>query len=465
MRIGKRPGKQITLFLFAALLGVLALGAFGGCNTSPEATAGTGTLQMKLVDTPVVGKATETDAITVTIDRVEIHRAAAVGEDEDDDSGWITVVDATKPLAERRYDLLSLVGGVEAILGEIPLEPGHYTQIRVFVTDPTITIDGVEHDVRIPSAEQTGIKLIHGFDISAGETTVLTLVFDADESVHQTGSGTWMMRPTIRVLQTSASTGSISGTVAPTGIGAVVNVYAAGTTNLVTTAPVNNTTGEFMITGLAAGSYDIQVVANGYATATQTGILVAAGGNSGGHSFTLVPTGATGSISGMVGPIGISAVVNVYAAGTTNLVTTVPVNNTTGEFMVSGLVAGTYDIQVVANGYVTATQTGIVVTAGANSGGHSFTLLPTATGSISGTVTPTGISAVVNVYAAGTTNLVATVPVNNTTGEFMVSGLAAGTYDIQVVATGYLTGTLTGIVVTAGADSGGHLFTMAPVGP
>lgn len=279
MYCAQRPGK--TFALCAALLGSLALGA---CTTSPS---GSGRLELKLIDAPILGA--NVDAVTVSFSRIEVHRETPGDESA---SGWIAFQDTSKTLAQRTFNLLDLVGGTEAILADAPLEAGHYTQIRVFLESATITVDGQESELRIPSSEQTGVKLIHGFDVRAGETTHLTLDFDVDRSVHETppGSGLFVMKPTIRVVQPEA-TGSISGTVTPIGIAAVVNVYETGTTTLVASAHVDAATGAYVVKGLAPGTYDIEIVATGFTTVMQAGIAVTAGVESSGHDVTMTPAG------------------------------------------------------------------------------------------------------------------------------------------------------------------------------
>ncbi len=276
MHHAKRLGRVSALAL--ALIGALAVGT---CTTSPQGK--TGTLEMTLVDSPILGA--DVDAVTVTIARIEVRRESTEATPL---SGWIEVVGEGTSLESRTFDLLDLVGGAEAFLGRAELEPGIYSQIRVFVDDATITAEGRDLPLRIPSAEQTGIKLVRQFEIRADEVTELTLDFDVERSVHETppGSGTFMMKPTIRVVPTALS-GSIAGVVSPAGSGAVVRVFEAGTTNLVTTARVDETTGRFAAMALLEGSYDVQVVADGFEVASRAGVTVSAGAETGGLDFTL----------------------------------------------------------------------------------------------------------------------------------------------------------------------------------
>ena len=71
------------------------------------------------------------------------------------------------------------------ILGSEELSVGMYTQIRLYINDANVTIDGAVYDLDIPSKT---IKLVRGFWILPDKTTTLTLDFDAKESVHKTGN-------------------------------------------------------------------------------------------------------------------------------------------------------------------------------------------------------------------------------------------------------------------------------------
>jgi len=115
------------------------------------------------------------------------------------------------------YNLLELQDGVEAVLGEDNLTAGHYTQIRLILgTEPDdgnntlevahdfanyVISEGTVYPITIPSAFQSGIKLIKGFDVIANTTTTLTLDFDAAKSVSNIGNGEWKMKPTITITQ------------------------------------------------------------------------------------------------------------------------------------------------------------------------------------------------------------------------------------------------------------------------
>jgi len=122
---------------------------------------------------------------------------AEIGQEEDEsDAGWYTIVNESQT-----FDLIALQDVTE-LLGEKNLTAGKYTQIRLTIESAIITLNTsgtlVEHDLEIPSGK---IKLVKSFTIVENETTVLTLDFDVYKSVHETGNGKYMMKPTIKIVE------------------------------------------------------------------------------------------------------------------------------------------------------------------------------------------------------------------------------------------------------------------------
>ena len=147
---------------------------------------GTGTLVMQLTDAPGLNI---TEAL-VDISQVAVHYG---GTDQNDTNGtWITVVNETQT-----FDLIELQDATE-VLGGVELTAGWYTQIRLYVDNALATIDGVQYDLKISSKN---VKLITPFMVQDNETLTLTLDFDVQKSVHETGNGKYILRPTIKVIQ------------------------------------------------------------------------------------------------------------------------------------------------------------------------------------------------------------------------------------------------------------------------
>ncbi len=146
---------------------------------------GTGTLVLMLTDAPPELNITEA---LVTISEVKIHYAGINGTN----GSWITIVNDSQT-----FDLILLQNATDVLGGE-SLAAGWYTQIRLYVESALVTIDGIQYDLQIPSKN---IKLITPFIVQNNETLTLTLDFDAQKSVHETGNGKYIMRPTIKVIQ------------------------------------------------------------------------------------------------------------------------------------------------------------------------------------------------------------------------------------------------------------------------
>ncbi len=145
---------------------------------------GTGTLVIQLTDAPGLNI---TEAL-VNISQVRVHYAGM----NDTNGTWITVVNESQT-----FDLIQIQNATE-FLGEVDLNAGWYTQIRLFVDSALVTIDGVQYDLKIPSKK---VKLITPFLVQDNETLTLTLDFDVQKSVHKTGNAKYIMRPTIKVIQ------------------------------------------------------------------------------------------------------------------------------------------------------------------------------------------------------------------------------------------------------------------------
>lgn len=191
-----------------------------GCDSSSSSnSSGPGNLSLYLTDVST----DEYQAVYVSINEVLVHH----GDGEDSD-GWQVVATPSQT-----YDLLDLVNGAMEKLGTSDLEAGVYTQMRLMLKDtpdngdngdnllgqmhpyPNYIIDKEDavHELKVPSGYQTGIKLVHFFEIISGQTTDLILDFDATKSVVQAGkSGQYILKPTIKVIGT-VDNGIVSGTV------------------------------------------------------------------------------------------------------------------------------------------------------------------------------------------------------------------------------------------------------------
>ena len=222
-----------------------------------------GRIRMYLADSPM-----QLDSVIICVTSVEVHKSGS-----DTTSGWFTINDST-----RYFDLLQLTNGASAVLGDTSLTPGHYTQIRLIISNSSYVIDqGVKHYLEIPSGSQSGLKLNHQFTIEEGNLYELLLDFNVDKSIVITGNGKYKLKPVIRVMPTVIS-GSISGQVLP--IEAQPTIWTVYGTDTVTT--FTNQQGFFKLIALPEGMYDVNIVPADtlvYRDSTLTGIQVFANQN------------------------------------------------------------------------------------------------------------------------------------------------------------------------------------------
>jgi hypothetical protein len=191
---------------------ILLVSCGDGGSGSPDTA--TGTLKLGLTDAATGNY----QAIYVTIAEVQVKKQ------DDGGSGWQTVV-----TPDQTYNLLELVNGVIKPLGIGELGTGQYGQMRLILGDQpdgsenilneshpyaNYLIDSEDNSIelKVPSGYQTGIKVVKGFWINASQATELILDFDGARSVVQAGkSGKWLLKPTIKVLETVDN--SVSGMV------------------------------------------------------------------------------------------------------------------------------------------------------------------------------------------------------------------------------------------------------------
>lgn len=297
MKSHRYSSPRLHLSLFAAvLLTAFLVFVVPGCN-SGSSDSQSGTLAVALTDAPACGF----EAVNVTISKVRIHQSSNAMEN---DAGWAEII--LDPA--RKINLLDLTNGALEELGQVPLAAGHYTQLRLVLAGnngplpansviPAGTDDEIALDT--PSAIQSGIKLINEFEVFAGERVDLVLDFDACKSVVRRGNGSYGLKPVIRVLPITLS--GIGGFVTPA---ADVTVSAQSSATVVRSTVVNPLTGEFFISHLAPGTYDVVITAAGHATAIVTGVPIASLSStvmlSSQNTPISLPVSPTQSISGTI---------------------------------------------------------------------------------------------------------------------------------------------------------------------
>jgi hypothetical protein len=341
-----------------------ACGGGGGGSTPAAAPVATmGTLSVAMTDAPACGF----DAVNVTVAKVRVNKSASAGET---DSGWTDITLA----APKKVNLLNLTNGV----------------------------------LETPSAVQSGIKLVGSFTVEAGARSDVVIDFDACKSVVARGKTSYALKPVVKMIP--AAINGISGFVAPSLLAKGVTVSAQQNGNIVSATTPNATTGEFFLSRLVPGSYDVVITANDSAAAVVGAVPVAS-------------TTSTTALSTAAAPIALPASTVGTIGGT---VTMTPPSSTEAA-------------------YVAAKQ--------------SFASGPTVTIRYQGADLATGAYTIANLPVAAPQYAVysATLPLS-----FAASaGLGAGSYRVDASATGYAARSVDGVNI-ATANATGVNFTLAP---
>jgi PKD repeat protein len=143
-------------------------------------------------------------ALLVTFSEVSAHVSGA---------GGFNVLPFAGGATSRTCDLKKLTAAQD-VLGTGTLAAGHYTQIRLVVTNAVLYFDnasaagpacapsiaapaGANAQVSVSSGD---VKLNREFDVTASGATTILVDFDGDQSVHAQGSGQYNMTPVISVV-------------------------------------------------------------------------------------------------------------------------------------------------------------------------------------------------------------------------------------------------------------------------
>lgn len=217
-------------------------------NNNINTAEGNAKLNVYLIDAPA-----NYDEVWVELLGVEV---LPKGKNEGNGSTWINL---PYEADDQKINLLSLVGGNAAHLGEMEIPSGEISQIRLLLGDDNYLIqDGQRIELTTPSAQQSGLKLKIDKPLNAGISYDLLIDFDAARSIVKAGnSGNYILKPVLRVVAEESATAE--GTILPLEA-RPVQVSAIINEDTVTT--FTDESGLYVIRGLENGNYRLWILPN-----------------------------------------------------------------------------------------------------------------------------------------------------------------------------------------------------------
>ena len=223
--------KKIQLALSIILFAFI----FNGCTKSSTASSGSTPYSIRMTDGPG-----PYNAVYIDLQGVEITG----------DGGKTVVLNVRAGI----YNLLNFSSGIDTLIATGTLDIATVEQIRLILgPNNSVVVNNVSYPLSTPSAQQSGLKLQVHQTLQAGVQYNVLIDFDANESIVSQGNGSYSLKPVIRTIETAIS-GSIKGSITPSGTRAVVTATSAGSFS---SNVLSN--GNFLLMGLTAGIYSVTV--------------------------------------------------------------------------------------------------------------------------------------------------------------------------------------------------------------
>ncbi|HDZ14960.1 hypothetical protein LCGC14_1019570 [marine sediment metagenome] len=271
-----------------SLIVIIALSLlFINCSDNDDGNREYGRLSVKLTDAPFPHDLVE--EANVTIFKVEARLKGKSENQTIDSTDTNLEIDSGNPFVllmenEVQVNLLDLTNGVTETLVNTDIPVGTYDLIRVYVKGVNVVLkNGTNYDLKVPSGEQSGIKIFikPGISVNGGLTSDLLLDFDVSKSFVAKGGlpniTGFNFKPVIKASNLS-TTGTLSGIITEikeeisVGVeGAQIGVYVSDTLN---TTSFSDVDGSYMLMGLEAGSYSVKVEKLGYLMQTADDVQI-----------------------------------------------------------------------------------------------------------------------------------------------------------------------------------------------
>lgn len=181
-----------------AMSALLVAGCGGGGSGS---SGGDGSLSFDVTDAPV----DDANKVVIQVEEVQVKPA----------DGERIVFSFDNP---KSFDLLQLRGSASAeLIQDESVESGRYDWIRLIITDDVSesfveTSTGGTEALKVPSGQQSGLKLVSGFNVPEGGSADFTIDFDLRKGLVDRGSNGFILKPAHRLID-NTEVGTIAGTV------------------------------------------------------------------------------------------------------------------------------------------------------------------------------------------------------------------------------------------------------------
>ena len=246
-----------NILITVGLLLTITIFLVSGCDSANE-PQDSGSLLVKVTDAPFPADFVE--SATVTVDSIEIRQKSGA-----EDNPYIVI--SNTPMD---FNLLELRNGITASLPEIEVPVGSYDLVRLYVESANIVLkdDLSEFNLKVPSGDQTGIKVFikPEIQIQGGLTAELLLDFDLSKSFVVHGSpdaiNGFHFKPTLRAVNNSLA-GSIYGTVTDEK-GPLSEVSVTVTLDEEDASALTDENGYYEILGLKEGAYSVSASKEDY---------------------------------------------------------------------------------------------------------------------------------------------------------------------------------------------------------
>lgn len=218
------------------------------------------------------------DSAAVTITKVEIRKT---GDGISDGNPFMVIFEDTVTL-----NLVDLRNGIVYELLDIEIPQGKYDLVRLYVDNASLKIkEGDSYNVKVPSGQQTGIKLFiePPLNVEGGLTSDVLLDFDLSRSFVMRGNLNnpsdfkgFIFKPVIRAVNATTE-GKIAGMVTDTAKIKIKNPVVWVKQDTVVQTTVGDTLGRYAIIGLLPGTYSVHATKENYDTVSFSGVKVVEG--------------------------------------------------------------------------------------------------------------------------------------------------------------------------------------------